>query len=254
MERMLPYASEDEKFEDVGGYEHLIMMNLHNHTTFSDGLFPPEAIIRKAISCGLNYVGITDHYLTRKVRSMDNRDLEAYINTINELKDRYEGEIRVMGGVEIDASRERTDFDALRYDLLNSLDYVLFEYVNDDLWEGMHLWELFNIVRKIEVPVGLAHNDISRNFREIDYEALINVLEDNNMFVELSASPRNSKFNRPYYRFAPDFFHLLSKSEVLISIGTDTHTNLDEVCMINDAIAFVEEMRLENNLITGAIG
>lgn len=251
---MLPYASEDERFESRGGYHDLIMMNLHNHSTFSDGLFPPEAIVKKAISCGLNYIAITDHYLTRKVRSLGNSELETYIDAINSLKEKYSGEIRVMAGVEMDASRDRTDFDSVRYDLLNALDFVLFEYVNDDLWEGMHLWELFNIVRKIDVPVGLAHNDISRNFRDIDYEALINVLEDNKMFIELSASPRNSKFNRPYYRFAPDFFHLLSKSEVLLSIGTDTHTNLEEVCMINDAIAFVEEMRLENNLITGVIG
>ncbi len=254
MERMLPYASEEERIEESRSYMDMIMMNLHNHSTFSDGIFPPEAIVKKAISCGLNYVAITDHYMTRKARSMDNSELERYIDEISRLKDEYSSEIKVLMGVEIDASRDRTNFDAIRYDLLNSMDFVLFEYVNDDLWEGMHLWELFNIIQKIEVPSGLAHNDISRNFREIDYDALLNVLEDNDIFVELSPSPRNSKFNRPYYRFAMEFFHALSRSDVMVSIGTDTHTNLDEVCLIKDAIAFIEEMRLENNLITERIG
>ena len=247
---MIPYSSEEQRAARRMDYEELLKMNLHNHTTFSDGIFAPEAIVQKAIAYGLNYVGLTDHYLTRKVRSMDNYALERYIEAIGELKSRYSRDIKVFAGVEIDASRERTNFDAVRYELLNSLDYVLFEYVNDDLWEGMHLWELFDIVRKIEVPCGLAHNDISRNFREIDYDALLNVLEDNEIFVELSASPRNSKFGRPYYRFAVDFFHRLSSTEVLISIGTDTHTNIEEVGEINDAVSFVEESSLEENLIT----
>ncbi len=250
MERMIPYTSEEERVAQRIGYEDIIRMNLHNHSTFSDGMFAPEAIIRKAISLGLNYIGITDHYLTRKVRSMDNYALERYIDAITEFKDKYSRDIRVMLGVEIDASRERTNFDEIRYDLLNSLDYVLFEYVNDDLWEGMHLWELFDVVRKIEVPCGLAHNDISSNFREIDYDALLNVLEDHGMFVELSSSPRNSKFSRPYYRFAIDFFNRLANTGVLVSVGTDTHTNIEEVGEISDAVAFVEEIGLENNLIT----
>ncbi len=250
MERMIPYSSEENRAAQRSDYEDFLRMNLHNHSTFSDGIFAPEAIVRKAIAYGLNYVGITDHYLTRKVRSMDNYALERYIEAVGELKNQYSRDIRVLAGVEVDSSRDRTNFDSVRYDLLNSLDYVLFEYVNDDLWEGMHLWELFDIVKKIEVPCGLAHNDISRNFREIDYDALLNVLEDSRIFVELSSSPRNSKFGRPYYRFAVDFFGRLSGTEVQVSIGTDTHTNLEEVGEINDAVAFVEEMRLEENLIT----
>lgn len=250
MEQMIPYSSEENRGVQSLNYGDFFRMNLHNHTTFSDGIFAPEAIVRKAIRHGLRYIGITDHYLTRKVRSMDSYALEKYIEAIGELKNRYAGDIRVLAGIEIDSSRERTNFDLLRYDLLNSLDYVLFEYVNDDLWEGMHLWELFDVIKKIEVPCGLAHNDISRNFREIDYDALLNVLEDNCIFVELSSSPRNSKFGRPYYRFAVDFFRKLSDTEVMVSIGTDTHTNLEEVAEISDAIAFAEEMDLEENLIT----
>ena len=247
---MEPIDTESSRPAYRQDYEALVNMNLHNHTTFSDGMFAPEVIVKKAAEYGLHFIGITDHYLTGKVRSMDNSLLERYIDAVEELKHRYAGKIRVLAGVEIDASAERTDFREIRYDLLNSLDYVLFEYVNDDLWGGMHLWELFPTINRIEIPCGLAHNDISRNFKEIDYDALLGVLGDYGIFVELSPSQRNSKFGKPYYRFAPDFFSKLAETEVKVSIGTDTHTKIAEIGAIGDAVQFIRERALQENLVT----
>ncbi len=245
---MDPVQTDDLSERYMEGPDHRANMNLHNHSTFSDGDFTPEFIVQKAIEYELDYVAITDHYMTSKARSLDSAALEDYITAMDELKDRYR-EIRVLTGVEIDASR-RTDFASMRYDLLNSLDIVLFEHVNDDLWGGMHLWELFRIFEMIEVPIGLAHNDISRNFRDIDYEAMIQVMEDHGIFMELSPTQRNSKFGRPYYRFALDFFQILRKSRVMVSIGTDTHKRPEEIGDIKDAVQFIEEMDLWENLIT----
>ncbi len=226
-----------------------VRMNLHNHSTFSDGSFTPEFIIKKAIEYRLNYIAITDHYLTSKTRSMSDEVLENYITQMEELKEKYRNRIRVLSGVEIDASR-RTDFHRMRYDLLNSMDIVLFEYVNDDVWGGMHLWELFDVFDRIEVPIGLAHSDINVNFRDIDYNALLQVLEDHGIFVELCPSQRNSKFGRPFYRFAVDFFRILSDTDVMVSIGTDAHTRPEEIGDIQDAVQFVEEFDLWTNLIS----
>ncbi len=245
---MDPVETNEVSVQYADDTDRFVSMNLHNHSTFSDGYFTPEFIVHKAMDHGLNYVAITDHYMAKRTRSLDSDGLEEYMDTLEELKDRYRG-IRVLAGVEIDASR-RTDFRSLRYDLLNSLDFVLFEYVNDDLWSGMHLWELFRVFERIEVPIGLSHNDISRNFKDIDYGALIDVMEDHGIFVELSPTQRNSKFGRPFYRFAVDFFRLLGGSDVCVSIGTDTHTRPEEIGDIEDAVIFVEEMNLWDNLIT----
>jgi len=46
------------------------MMNLHNHTTYSDGKFSPRDIVEAAIRAGLSAVGISDHYRTTRVRSV----------------------------------------------------------------------------------------------------------------------------------------------------------------------------------------
>jgi histidinol phosphatase-like PHP family hydrolase len=225
-------------------------MNLHNHTTFSDGRYPPRTIIEAGIEAGLTHIAITDHYMTKKVDSIPYSELGDYHREISDLADEFQDSIKVLCGVEIDACKQRTDFDKLDYDSLNTLDFVLFEYVQNDIWNGMPLWEMLGIRNSITCPVGLAHNDIGKNFSHSKYEELIGVLESNKIFIELCPNLRHSKLNRQFYHFAEGFFSNLKGSEVLVSIGTDTHTNLKNVGNIADATDFIKRFGLEDNLVT----
>lgn len=225
-------------------------MNLHNHTTFSDGKYPPRTIIETGIEAGLTHIAITDHYMTRKVDSIPYSDLADYHREISDLADEFHDSIRVLCGVEIDACKQRTDFDKMHHDDLSKLDFVLFEYVQNDIWSGMPLWEMLRIRNNISCPVGLAHNDIGKNFSHSKYEELIGVLESNKIFIELCPNLRHSKLNKQFYHFAEGFFANLKGSEVLVSIGTDTHTNLKNVGDIADALDFITRFGLEDNLIT----
>jgi DNA polymerase (family 10) len=227
-----------------------IMINLHNHTTYSDGRYSPREIIEAGIEFGLTHIAITDHYMTKKVSSLPFDGLPDYIQEITNLKEVFHDRITVLCGVEIDSSRERTDFAKMQMEDLNELDLVLFEYVQNDIWDGMPFWELLKIRQKISCPVGLAHNDIGKNFSHTGYGELIGVLETNNIFIELCPSLRNSKLNKPYYHFAEGFFSGLVGREVLISIGTDTHTVLRNVGNLQDAVDFIEQFGLADNLIT----
>ncbi|UCE37382.1 MAG: PHP domain-containing protein [Thermoplasmata archaeon] len=226
------------------------MMNLHNHTTFSDGRFSPREIIEAGIEADFAHIAITDHYMTNKVDSIPYDGLMNYIQDIRVLKEEFQDKIIVLCGVEIDACKKRTDFAKMPYEDLNKLDLVLFEYVQNDIWNGMPLWELLGIRENIKPPVGLAHNDIGKNFSHSKYDELIAVLEANNIFIELCPSLRNSKLNTPFYHFAEGFFASLRDTKVLISIGTDTHTNLKNVGNIGDAMDFIERYGLQDNLIT----
>ena len=226
------------------------MMNLHNHTTFSDGRYSPREIIEAGIEFGLTHVAITDHYMTTKVDSIPFDGLSGYIQEIKSLADEFQDEIIVLCGVEFDACKKRTDLSKIQFEDLNNLDLVLFEYVQNDIWNGIPLWELLRIRENIKCPVGLAHNDIGKNFSHSKYDELIAVLEANKIFIELCPSLRNSKLNTPYYHFAEGLFASLRSSEVLISIGTDTHSNIKSVGNIGDAMDFIERYGLEDNLIT----
>ena len=225
------------------------MMNLHNHTTYSDGQLTPNEVVEAAIDHGLEYVAITDHFATKKVICVKVDELGQYTASVRELADRYKDRVRVLVGVEIDASHKRTDFDSLPYDKLSELDFVLMEYVQDPLWHGMDLWEAIKICNRITCPVGLAHNDIGRNFAHTNMESLINMLNSHGIFVELCSSLRNSKFDKPYYRFAEGFFEA-AKGRVLVSIGTDSHYDKEEVGDIYDALDFIQDKGLEKSLVT----
>ncbi len=227
-----------------------MMFNLHNHTTFSDGRYPPREIIEAGIEFGLTHIAITDHYMTKKVDSIPFNGLMDYINEIRVLAEEFQDEIKVLCGAEIDACKERTDFSKMQYDDLNNLDFVLFEYVQNDIWNGIPLWEVLRIRENIARPVGLAHNDIGKNFSHARYDELIGVLEPNSIFIELCPNLRNSKLNKPYYHFAEGFFSNLRDTKVLISIGTDTHNNIKNVGNIGDAVDFIQRFGLEDNLIT----
>ncbi|MEM2870060.1 MAG: PHP domain-containing protein [Thermoplasmata archaeon] len=226
------------------------MMNLHNHTTYSDGRFSPRDIVEAAIHARLKVVGISDHYRTTRKRSIVPSALEDYIEHVRRLAAQYRDRIRVLVGVEIDACHERTqDLEYLPYNLLNKLDFVLFENVQDEEAGGMGLWELFDKRKELEPPVGLAHNDIGRNFAEVDPSVLIPVLETNKLFLELCPSPRHARLQTPLYRHSAAFFSRLRGTKVGLSIGTDTHDSLEEVGAVQDPLEFVRELELVKNLI-----
>jgi len=225
------------------------MMSLHNHTTYSDGKLTPVEVVEAALAAGMGHVAITDHFATQKVRSVRQDELGQYVASIKEIASRYTGKIRVLAGVEIDASPKRTDFETLPYEQLGKLDFVLLEYVQDQLWGGMDLWEILPYRRRLACHVGLAHNDIGKNFRDTNSASLVNLLESHEIFVELCSSLRNSKFGKPYYRYAEQFFRNAG-GRVAVSIGTDAHHEPAEVCDVADAVSFVKEMGLENSLVT----
>lgn len=231
------------------------MMNLHNHTTYSDGRFSPRDIVEAGIRAGLSVVGISDHYRSSKTRSMPPAALDEYVENVRRLAIHYKDRIRVLVGLEIDSSPDRTeDLSYLPFAQLNKMDYILFEYVQDEEAGGMSLWELFDMRKELEPPVGLAHNDIGRNFADIEPTVLIPVLETNHLFLELCPSPRHSKLQRPLYRHSLEFYARLKNTKVELSIGTDTHDNLDDVGDVGDALAFVRELGLEKNLLNKKIG
>ena len=231
------------------------MMNLHNHTTYSDGRFSPREIVEAAVRAGLAAVGISDHYRTRRVRSLQPSAIDEYVEHVRRLAIHYKDKIRVLVGVEIDASPERTeDLAYLPATQLNKMDFILFENVQDEPAGGLSLWELFDMRKELEPPVGLAHNDIARNFAEIDHSVLIPVLETSHIFLELCPSHRHSKLQRPLYRHSAEFFARLKDTKVGLAFGTDTHDSLDDVGNIDDPYAFVQEHGLEKNLIDKRFG
>jgi hypothetical protein len=243
------------------------MINLHTHSTYSDGRHSPAEIVDAAVAAGLTHIGISDHYRTQKLAHTAEyviaETLPDYVAAIRALADQRASEIIVWVGLEVDFSK-RTPMEqfwqrGFRKTPLSTLDYVLFEYVNDAAYDGLPLTALLAYRRWIEAPVGLAHSHISRAFADIDPAELARMLADNRIFLELCPAVRNAIPLEgggflPYYRvgggYMEAFWEGVRQEGVALAVGTDIHHRLDEVAAVEDAWAFIQELRLEGHLIT----
>ena len=94
------------------------MIDLHIHTTASDGEFSPTEIVNKAINMGLTHIAITDH---------------DTVNGLNEAisygKDK---DIKIIPGVELNAKVDLGQMHILGY-------YI--DYTNRDFLDMMKVFE-----------------------------------------------------------------------------------------------------------------
>jgi histidinol phosphatase-like PHP family hydrolase len=224
------------------------VINLHAHTTFSDGSFPPESIVERAAKDGLTHIAITDHFETTKVASLRTSDFDKYLLAIKGLRKKYEGTIEVLAGVEIDANPDRCDLESLPFDMLNKLDLVLFEYVNDRANDGGGIEDLDRALSKVSVPRGLAHSDIKTSFADMEAGEIADLLSSRSLFVELNTALPYRRDGITFYERAEDVFQEF-KGKVKLSIGTDIHRRLPEVSNVQSAYRFVRRLSLNDDLL-----
>ncbi len=221
------------------------LMDIHNHTKWSDGIHEAEEIIENAINQGIEIIGISDHFDTFKCHSIAAEDLGKYIKNIKKLKARYRNKIEVLTGVEICMDREWCNLDKLPYETLNRLDYVLFEYI-DWFSESVTLKEIKEYASKVSCRKGLAHTDIFKLINLYGMEYVIQVLKENNLFWEINVNPGYEYFDYIIQNKAQaevvELFNMLKKQKIEIAAGSDTHTlrfyNISRIKTANKLAAY----------------
>lgn len=203
------------------------LMDIHNHTTWSDGIHSPREIIENAISCGVDCVGISDHFATSKCNSVSVNMLENYVKDIQMLKKLYEDKIEVLVGVEICTSRNWCDIYKLDFNMLNNLDYVLFEYV-DSFSDSLTLEDLAFYRRKLKCKVGLAHTNPFILMKKYDLDYIAGVLKRNEIFWEINVNEGYEYFDEimdnAESEKVKELFNVFSRSGIEITVGSDTHS------------------------------
>ncbi len=216
------------------------MRDYHIHTILSTGMFTVKEIVDFAKRNGFDAIGICDNYRTKRVRSI--QDIDIYLSTFRE---NYE--IKVYKSLEIDFS-VYSDAGNLFDENFNKLDYILIENVEDKRYNGLPFWMLLEFLDKIKVPVGLAHNNIARNFSDKNMDDFIDVLESRQIFVEINTSDYYTLFGEYYFELSYDFFEKISKRNIPVSVGSDTREKLEQMLTVKKAYQFIEKMKLEENL------
>ncbi|HPG59650.1 MAG TPA: PHP domain-containing protein [Candidatus Wallbacteria bacterium] len=184
-------------------------IDLHNHSMWSDGDCKPEELIELAIETKLSAIAITDHYNTGKCASIRPEKLENYIETINSLKIRYAGKIKVLCGIEahldrIDENGGLEVFKNFDYGLSSRLDFVLLEYING-FPAGAKVAAIKDCVRRLKCRTGLAHSDLAMR-RPLNpalepIDNIITLMKRHNIFWEFNHGSKNKEGRKNNYMF-----------------------------------------------------
>ena len=86
----------------------MLRSNLHTHTLWCDGKNTPREMVERAIDLGFDTLGFSGHSYTSFDTSFCLRDPQGYTEEILALQKEYEGRIKVLLGVELDALGECT--------------------------------------------------------------------------------------------------------------------------------------------------
>lgn len=204
-------------------------MDLHVHTTYSDGNSKPRAVIEKAIALGIKDLGITDHYgHLERYAITSAAQLDEYITELKRLKQFYQPKINIWIGL------ETSILNGLPFPQLNKLDYLLFE----DIEMAPKLTHFISQVKpNLTIPVGIAHTQF------ILLENSGEVVEKERIFIELNTHyPDRYRSN-----WAKSIWQKLASRDIHLSVGSDAH-DIKRVGDAGDAIRFIEGNGLSRKL------
>jgi DNA polymerase (family 10) len=225
-------------------------INLHIHSTYSDGINSIKQIVKAALKTDLDYICITDHFTDSwkadhipNLNSIDK--IQKYLEEISYFKEyilNQNKNLTLFKGVEIDlGSSEKfisSNISPSKFDL------ILFEYLES--YEGIaFVKKILNNWKKKNnnsFPlIGLAHFDPSF-FIIRSLDTLIEFLTQNDIIVEFNSS--YSQFYSPKYEI---FFKKLKEHGIKVSIGCDSH-HISSLRDIESAYKMIEFYNLEGNL------
>lgn len=204
------------------------ILNVHNHTPFSDGAYLIDEIVEAHLDGGyeLAGVGIADHLFctpsSREIGSekeferLFGKETREYVKMVQAARQRWADKVPIYCGAEINWPLNKGLLDTIRTMLssIPGINYVMFEYVD---WAG--LTQLANQARRWPCPVILSHADVAEQFPNTSMDQVVRTLANARIIYELNAklmplSPQDR------------WFRLLPNHRVQIALGTDTHDDL----------------------------
>jgi len=110
--------------DDASRVRELLKGDCHSHSDWSDGGSPIEEMATAAAAQGHSYWALTDHSPRLTVaHGLDADRLRAQLGVVAELNERFEGQLRILTGIEVDILEDGSlDQDE---DLLAALDVVV---------------------------------------------------------------------------------------------------------------------------------
>ncbi len=220
------------------------MIDYHMHSILSDGKNSYEEMVRTGIEKGLEEIGISDHVCLKPVTwAISEIDMPVMTEQILELKEKYQDQIKVRYGIEMDYFPGKEEEI---HKLINSLplDYVIgsVHFIGDwnfdsdkslyGKWSNDELYHMYFELIQLAAKSGLfdilGHLDIIKKFRvypENDQTQLIEdtlkIIKENNLVVELNTGG----VDRPCAEFTPSPYIVerCYHHHIPMTISSDAH-------------------------------
>lgn len=119
-----------------------IIADYHTHTTYSDGKGSIEDNVKSAIAKGLKEIGIADHGMGHLHHGLKRKNLKDIRSEVDELKDKYKGQIKIFLGVEANILSCNGDIDVTDEDR-KYFDLVLMGYHRFVGYKSISDWSHF---------------------------------------------------------------------------------------------------------------
>lgn len=183
-------AAEENKLPNLISYED-IMGLVHVHTDFSDGKYSLEEIVKESIDRGFKYILITDHSKSAAyARGLSVDILMRQFEEIDRLRDIY-SEIKILKGIESDilsdGSLDYTDDILCKFDLVIASVHSGFNMTEEQMTERVTKAIRNKYTSILGHPTGRLL--LSREGYKLDMDRIINECVENNVIIEINASP-----------------------------------------------------------------
>ncbi len=207
------------------------VVNLHNHTPFSDGALSIDELCEahlKLPGVKVEAIGICDTlFCTPTSRPIENErqfqqlfrsEAREYVNMVQQARRHWQGRIHLFCGCEIHWNFNKTMLGSVRQILAElEIDYVMFSGLD---WAG--LTQLANQARTLQRPVGLARTDVGSAFPNTPMEQVVRTMANARIFWELTPDQFAQRLCDPWC-------NVLQGHKVRVAVGTDTHD--DDSCL-----------------------
>ncbi|MDW4428179.1 DNA polymerase/3'-5' exonuclease PolX [Staphylococcus saprophyticus] len=190
--------------------------DIHMHTTYSDGAFSIEDMVKANIEKGCEFMVITDHSQSLKVANgLSVERLLRQNEEIKALNEKYK-EIDIYSGIEMDILPDgQLDYDD---EILAKLDYAIaaihqsFNQSQEEIMRRLENACRNPYVRHIAHPTGRIIG--KRPGYEPDIDKLCQLAEETNTILEINANPKRLDLNADTVKKHPN---------IQLTINTDAH-------------------------------
>jgi DNA polymerase (family 10) len=217
---------------------------IHSHSNWSDGAYTIDQMVEELIALGFEYLVISDHSKAAfYANGLSEQKIKEQHKYIDELNKKY-APFKIFKSIECDILND----GAMDYsnEILSTFDLVIASiHSNLDMPEEKAMKRLLGAISNPYVTI-LGHMTgrvlLRRKGYPVDYKTIIDACAENNVVIEINASPSRLDMNWNWIDYA------LEKN-VVLSIDPDAHS-LDEFHSIKWGVAVAQKGGLtkENNL------